>query len=394
MSLFHIPLEQIQETDLKALIDNKVRESRTIEYKEKLPSTPEENERFCFTVCSFANTAGGDVLFGVKERREGEKPTGEPETIFPLSDNFDSERLRLLQLIKSNLEPRISGCRIEAIAVTGGYVCIVRIPKSWVGLQAVRRNEAYRFYHRTSAGRSTMDMTEIRAGFAAAVEGYDRLHNIRLKRIAMIRENRGPVDLQEGPLTILHIIPLSVMNPTIQFDVKPLEIDYGFLPIRHTASWNDRYTFDGILRYSLPEVPSTRSYVQFFRNGIVEACSVGLVASPAEGKRLYVQEIEASIRKALPAYLNTLKKLGATHPSLLSLTLVKVKDFALTVSSYTTERVTPFREDDLIVPEILIENDETQLDSILRPAFDRIWNAAGLSGSLSYDEEGNWKPGR
>jgi hypothetical protein len=235
MSLFHLPVDQIKESDLKALKDNQVRENRTIEYKEKLPSTPEEDEKLCATVCSFANTAGGDVIFGIREKRDVLRHTGEPDEIVPLSDHSDEQRLRILNVLRSNIEPRIAGCRIEAIPVAGGYVWILRIPRSWIGLHAVRRNESYRFYHRTSAGRSTMDMTEIRAGFVAAVEGYERLHTIRLSRIAKIRGNTGAMDLyHDQPTTaILHIIPFSVMNPTIQYDVRLLENDFSFSPM-HT----------------------------------------------------------------------------------------------------------------------------------------------------------------
>jgi hypothetical protein len=105
---------------------------------------------------------------------------------------------------------------------------------------------------------------------------------------------------------------------------------------------------------------------------------------------LFVQRIiEDEVLKALPIYLSTLRKLGATHPFIIALSLIRVKGLALSCDRYKPERVIPFREDDLIIPEVLIESDDPNIEHILRPVFDRIWNAGGLPGSMSYDEDGN-----
>ena len=45
---------------------------------------------------------------------------------------------------------------------------------------------------------------------------------------------------------------------------------------------------------------------------------------------------------------------------------------------------------ELIIPEIYIENLEGNPIKVIKPAIDAVWNAAGWSGSMNYDEEGNW----
>jgi len=61
-------LEKISQADLQNLIDNAVAEGRTIEYKQALPGgTDSEKKEFLADVSSFANTAGGDLLFGISE---------------------------------------------------------------------------------------------------------------------------------------------------------------------------------------------------------------------------------------------------------------------------------------------------------------------------------------
>jgi len=44
-----------------------------------------------------------------------------------------------------------------------------------------------------------------------------------------------------------------------------------------------------------------------------------------------------------------------------------------------------------LLPEVTIENYDEPPEKILKPCFDSIWNACGLSRDYHYDENGNWK---
>lgn len=58
--------EAIAEADLLALISNAVSEGRTIDYKRELPGNSDgEKKEFLADVSSFANTSGGDLIFGL-----------------------------------------------------------------------------------------------------------------------------------------------------------------------------------------------------------------------------------------------------------------------------------------------------------------------------------------
>ena len=62
------PINNVAAADIDDLVRNKVPETRTIEYKRELPgSTDSDKREFLADVSSFANTAGGDLLFGVAE---------------------------------------------------------------------------------------------------------------------------------------------------------------------------------------------------------------------------------------------------------------------------------------------------------------------------------------
>lgn len=61
------PLESIVLEDIQGLIDNQVGETKTIEYKRDIPGNSDGDKvSFLRAVSSIANTAGGDVLYGVE----------------------------------------------------------------------------------------------------------------------------------------------------------------------------------------------------------------------------------------------------------------------------------------------------------------------------------------
>ena len=70
------PLDEITEADLQYYIDEEIVETKTIEYKEKLPGKIDKDKNkkedknkdkkeFLGDVSSFANAAGGHIIYGI-----------------------------------------------------------------------------------------------------------------------------------------------------------------------------------------------------------------------------------------------------------------------------------------------------------------------------------------
>src|SRR5690242_9205781 len=96
-----------------------LRESRTLEFKATLP---ERNESFLKTVTSFANTNGGDVIYGITDSRE----------VKGIADS-DVERAidRLQDTINNGVEPRLHGVEFGQVRLgTGASLLMVRVPPS------------------------------------------------------------------------------------------------------------------------------------------------------------------------------------------------------------------------------------------------------------------------
>ncbi len=58
-------LDDIIQEDIERLVQNQRPEAQNLEYKVE---PPPDRESLLATICAFANTAGGDLLIGVKEK--------------------------------------------------------------------------------------------------------------------------------------------------------------------------------------------------------------------------------------------------------------------------------------------------------------------------------------
>jgi hypothetical protein len=100
MAHLHIPLDQIDESRLQALITAGAAESRTIDYKRTIYGNAHADySEFLADTSSFANTSGGDLVLGMGATN------GIPTGINSLTMPMDPEILRLEQVARGGLQP-------------------------------------------------------------------------------------------------------------------------------------------------------------------------------------------------------------------------------------------------------------------------------------------------
>jgi hypothetical protein len=234
-----------------------------------------------------------------------------------------------------------------------------------------------------------MDADEIRSGFVAAETGYERMRKFREDRLEKIRLGDTPLAMPAGPKVVLHLIPFSILDPTIEHDLDSLTGLEAPFPIG-CDSFTHQYNFDGKVFFRPLDKGLTNTYVQFFRNGIVEACADNIF--DGSKKLMSSYGLEKYLIVALDNYLRRLKLLGVTEPFALGLSVLGVKGWTLQIyiPRWGGSDPVPFGEQKLVVPEIRIDSYEQAPHTILRKSFDRIWNAAGRECSAQYAENGEW----
>lgn len=391
------PLDKIERIDIESLVANGVAEGRALDYKQQLPAGSDADKlEFLADVSSFANASGGDILYGVVEKRDPNgQATGVPDLAVGLAGiNVDAEIRRLDNMIRDGIDPRIMAVQIQAIdGFRDGPIIVVRIPKSWASPHMVKRSS--RFYSRDNRGKYQLDVREIRAAFAVSESLPDKVRRFRDERLARIVADETPVALENHPRIVLHILPIAALDPTVRIDVAGLTPRAVRLPpIFYLSSSGHRFNFDGFLNYSkFPNSPYAHSYLQIFRNGALEAVEASLLREK-DGRRLIPSvAYEEKLIDALGQYLGFIKDLSLQPPVFVMLALLRVKEYEMEVNmKYFSGERHPIDRDVLVLPEAVVESFTEKPASILRPAFDAVWQAAGWRQSLNYDREGNWCP--
>ena len=308
-------------------------------------------------------------------------------------ENIDQEISRLDSRIREGIEPRILGIAIKPVNLSNSKTAlIIRIPKSWISPHRVSFKGHDKFYSRSANGKYPLDVAELRVAFNLSETVTERIRKFREDRISKIFANETPVLFYDAAKIVLHLIPITSFNPAQSYDIGKIASNPGKMMPMSCYGCNHRYNLDGFLTCSGGREEKSHSYVQLFKNGIIEAVE-GSLLEPHKGELLIPSvAYERELIKSLPDYLSVLKTLNVELPVFIFLTLLGVKGYSMTDDKMGVgiNEVLTIDRDVLLLPEIVIESYEVIAKDVLRPCFDSIWNACGFHRSLNYDNTGEW----
>jgi hypothetical protein len=389
--LFSKSLDAITAEHINALIEGGEPEKKTLEYKRKLPDNgrDDKNELRC-DVASLANTAGGDLIFGIDEGEDGLELIGIGDA------NGDAAILHVENVLHEKIEPRIPGLTSHVVDAGGGKrVLIVRVPRSWRGPHMVKINEACRTPGRKTNGKYTMDASEIRQAIMASEELPQRIRRWRRERLDLIRRDEGPVPLQKGVTFVLHMVPVETLDDAMRVTAVELkkQLTTGVIQTPRVFAHGTRINLDGAIQSGNERSPSDEkqrsTYCQLFRSTAVEWVWVEVMDPVDQMSWAY----ENDVLQALGQGMRTLTGLGIRPPIMVSLSVLGAKGVAL--CSDQRRRIFPAKIDreDLVLPELLFEQWPNNFFASMRDTFDCVWNACGQERSYNYDKDGTWIAG-
>jgi len=391
--------DAIESSDIEQLIRDGVVESKTLEYKRELPGTTDDAKReFLADISSFANAAGGDIIFGVEAAVDGNgNRTGAPKTVCPiLNVTPDEAKLRVEEVIRNGIAPRLK-VQIREIAGRGGdgagYVLLVRVPRSFASPHMVTFKGSSRFYSRNSAGKYQLDVGELRSAFVHSEELPERIRRFRQDRLAKIVAGETPVPMASDALVVLHLVPVESFHSNEQVDILALRTGRPYLPPLGGGGGSIRLNLDGFVNYSgnLGDEPKF-AYAQMFRHGAIEAVDATLLHPdrPGGGQLIPSEQFERDLLSSYTQYATVYRELGITPPVVAMLSLLRVRGYYMYAGP--ARHADFIDRDNLLMPDILIEDLTAPADQVLRPAIDLTWQSCGFVGSLNYDERGKWRP--
>lgn len=379
------PINNITKDDLDGLIADQIPEGTTLEYKESLSLGKRAvRKEFVRDITAFANTRGGDIVYGIREDRD----RGVPKELcgIPLA-NPDAWKQDLENLIRDGTAPRIYGMQIgDPIAVgSDRFAVVIRIPRSFNAPHMVICGGDFRFYYRGNARREILDVAGLRTLFGMADTVGARTQAFRAERLSKIHAEDTPVPLVHGPKYVVHLVPFDAFTFQTRYDLSrfaahPEELAKAGRWQASIGLERSRYNFDGLVTY-LPHHDETQPcewYTQCFRNGIIEAVNMEHNSSSrGEEEGSVGIEYEGYVSSAASKYLKIQRDMGVAPPVFALLTLLGVKGRKLSRRDRDLYGE-PFKEDNLVLPEVVMEDFECDVSKQMEPAFEIVWNAAGL----------------
>lgn len=371
---------EIKEEDIRDLIDNKTPEGRQLDYKERLPSNhPAEKEEFLKLVCSFANTDGGDIIYGISDECKEGQPTGLPEKIVGLkaseSSIIDRDKNRLQDIINRGISPQVT-FQTQEVRCSEGEVLIIRVEKSWSPPHIVQERSG--FFHRNGSQCQKMDYQMIKNAFLVQSSYAAQAERFQEERLSLIESYQTPIRLKEGPKIVLHLFPLSSFQVNHLINLTKIH-NHPLLPdLLSAGSVDYKYNAEGFLIYACQrDKEKTNNYAQIFRNGVIESL---MVCDPEISIGVWFQH---GIKEQLEKYQKLLSNIDVYSPLIIRVGLLGVKGVTVKKRNEYLDSFNPvpIDRDRLFLPYIVLENTSSDLDNQLRPMFDALWQASGWPDS-------------
>ncbi|MDG6249874.1 ATP-binding protein [Methanocalculus sp.] len=382
-------IDEIKVKDLQHLIDESFLEMKTLEYKQELPGNSDGNKKeFLSDISSFANSNGGDLIYGIREEDHYPK-----ELVGVEVADVDEEIRRLEGMIRDGIRPRIPNISIRQIEISDDkYVFLFRIPKSWLNPHMVIYKGSSRFFARAFNGKYQLDVDQLRSAFTLSESKISRIKEFVQTRLSEILSNNYPLPMNKFPKIILHIVPLSSTELQMPDNFNVLGTT-SFRPLFSLGS-NPAYTADGFISYSPGQNGNpSRGYVLVFRNGVIEAVS-SFISSYEKEQALQITRLEEGIIDGIKQYARIFKMLKLEPPAYIFVHLIGVKGLVRPRSdSFIDIDSIPIQKDFIALPsvellnyEIVSDEECENLASILKLPFDALANSVGLPGSIRYDQ--------
>jgi predicted HTH transcriptional regulator len=195
MSLEGLRPSDMTEAVLQNLIAAQVPEGKTIDYKADLPGGSDGAKKdFLADLCSFANAAGGHLVFGMAEA------DGLPVNLDGLNGDIDQAMLRLESMARDGVRPPIPGLEFARVALANGKSALVaNIPKSWNPPHQVILQKDFRFFARGSAGKQHSMWTSSAASFSSRRKSVNVSGSFALRALALCSVRARPFRFRGAP---------------------------------------------------------------------------------------------------------------------------------------------------------------------------------------------------
>ena len=272
-----MPIRKFTLEFIHRLIEMKVPESDFLEYKSDLRfGTIEERKELLADVSSFANSGGGNIIYGIEEGDEGE-----PVSICGLTKfNIDQDIAALDTILERGLSRPIPGLEIRVISrEASNPLVVIHIPFSLTGPHCIGvDSDLSGYFMRSSSKRQQMTRSEIQEAEHFIRRLRPKLCDLQNRAAHKILSERKGVSLENAGKIVVLLVPADALMRRSRIEIDKIPSCAQGKPIFGYPELSSQFNPKGWLRlHGTGE--GGGAYVQYFDNGIIEAVDTTTIRS-------------------------------------------------------------------------------------------------------------------
>jgi hypothetical protein len=218
----------------------------------------------------------------------------------------------------------------------------------------------------------------------------ERATQFRDERLTSIRNGTTAAGaLSSSHLVCVHCVPDAAIKGELRIDVGQIDQRNTFAAPIGSTSYNSHFNADGLLRENR-NGGALDGYLQLFRNGIVESVDSHMMVGRGREDGLPSTFFAISLSRFMTELVNMWRTLGIGDPACVLVTLAGLKNVPLMLPANGGYVTRPFLSDTFYLPDVVIEDFESDPRLPLRHALDVLWQAAGDSGCPYFSADGQW----
>ena len=153
-------LDLKKKADLQRLVDEGLEESLTLDYKAS-PSLSRDGknpEELCKDISALANSAGGQLIYGIEEDKTAGKPSKVDDGV--IDPKITKEWIE--QILNSKVQPRMDGVRIDRVDMeTGKFGYVITVQQSQIGPHQAPDGKYYKRFNFQSVPMHDYEIRDI-----------------------------------------------------------------------------------------------------------------------------------------------------------------------------------------------------------------------------------------
>lgn len=385
-------LERTTLVDIHKLVATGVPESIRLDYKRdnyRINNTnADDKKKQCKELLkdtsAFANSEGGDLIIGVDEPKGTSGSVVGIETADP-----DNLKRQMTAIIRNGTDPKFAFTIHTIESAADRHIYIIRIPRSIYGPhKASYQGEPGTYWCRDSGGAHEMTPQEVADLARRSTSLMQQIEDFRKIRVDAIQRNDCPVNLSTSQRMVFHFIPEVAFS---DFEITQPSLTYftQLMPILRDVDSSHEHNSDGVVTFDRNTKPAPSAYVQLYRNGIIEAVADDVTRFHPDDAKRQTRWFRHSLIPAVPSriknYFELYGQLQVPPPVWFFMSFIGLDGSRVWCNDVLSSAGKPIKEKILITPGQEIQAFGVEIKSLIKPGFDKLWNAAGYPNCTALD---------